>query len=749
MNIREWLGEDNQIGYDIWTKKYQHGDESFEEWLDRISGGDEKLRELIKQKKFLFGGRVLANRGIPNTGNYYNCFSAGYVPDDYAGILDKCKEIGMTFKSQGGQGISLSKIRPKGTPIGEEYKSDGIIGFMELFNTVTDKTSQGGARKGALMMSLDAWHKEAEDFITIKNNEDKITKANLSLEIDDEFMRAVRHYYETGEELTFTKIKEYSGHIIEYEVTPIRLYKKMIQMAYDWAEPGCMFIDTIRNYSLLNNDSRYVIASTNPCGEQPLGEQMCCNLGSLNLYEFVQNKFTEDAYFDFEKFSDAILIASNALDEIIDENAIRLPNFLKPYKENAHNWRNIGLGVFNYAHMLMALNLTYGSKKALEATNEIFEYMATMALFYNNGRGAEKGNYPNFKKELYISSAFMLEHPTFSNNARNATLLSIAPTGSIATMLGGSGGIEPEFQLSYTRKTDNLKGSYQIDSQVVKDYKKVHPNEKLPEWFVVSSDIDWKDRIKTQSVIQKHIDTAISSTINLPNETTLGEIEKLYLYAWDRGLKGVTIYRDGCKRGGILVTNKTQTNEENEQTLSLPKRGEVMDIQDDKVIGLKKKLVSGCGSLHCAAYFDVETGDLREIYLSKGSTGGCANFMTGLSRMISMSARAGVKIHDIVDQLMSTGVCPSYATRTKTKHDTSKGSCCPMAIGYALQEMWEEFNGIKMGTTKQATERTEIVQEKIKKEEAKNIPLCPDCGAPLTFEGGCNICKECGYSKCD
>lgn len=749
MDIREWLGKDNQIGYDIWTKKYQHEDESFEEWLDRISGGDEELRELIKQKKFLFGGRVLANRGIPNTGNYYNCFSAGYVPDDYAGILDKCKEIGMTFKSQGGQGISLSKLRPKGTPIGEEYQSDGIIGFMELFNTVTDKTSQGGARKGALMMSLDAWHKEAEDFITIKSNEDKITKANLSLEIDDKFMCAVRHYYETGEELTFTKVQAYSGHIIEYEVTPIKLYKKMIQMAYDWAEPGCMFIDTIRNYNLLNNDSRYVIASTNPCGEQPLGEQMCCNLGSLNLYEFVQNKFTEDAYFDFGKFRDAICIASNALDDIIDENAKRLPDFLKPYKENARNWRNIGLGVFNYAHMLMALNLTYGSQEALKFTDGLFEYMATMALFYNNRRGKEKGDYPNFKEELYTNSAFMLEHPTVSDNARNATLLSIAPTGSIATMFGGSGGIEPEFQLSYTRKTDNLKESYQIESQIVKDYREVHPNGELPEWFVVSSDINWKDRINTQATIQRHIDTAISSTINLSNETTLEEIEKLYLYAWAQGLKGVTIYRDGCKRGGILVTNKTQASEENNKISSLPKRGEVMDIQDDKVIGLKKKLVSGCGSLHCAAYFDVETGDLREIYLSKGSTGGCSNFMTGLSRMISMSARAGVKIHDIVDQLMSTGVCPSYATRTKTKHDTSKGSCCPMAIGYALQEMWEEFNGIKMGATKRATERTEIVQEKIKKEETKNIPLCPDCGAPLTFEGGCNICKECGYSKCD
>lgn len=266
MDIREWLGEDNQIGYDIWTKKYQHGEESFEEWLDRISGGDEELRELIKQKKFLFGGRVLANRGIPNTGNYYNCFSAGYVPDDYAGILDKCKEIGMTFKSQGGQGISLSKIRPKGTPIGEEYKSDGIIGFMELFNTVTDKTSQGGARKGALMMSLDAWHKEAEDFITIKSNEDKITKANLSLEIDDEFMDAVRHYYETGEEITLHEKRNYSGHTIEYDIVPIKLYKKIMETVYDWAEPGCLFTNRARNYNLLEYDEDYVIATTNPCG---------------------------------------------------------------------------------------------------------------------------------------------------------------------------------------------------------------------------------------------------------------------------------------------------------------------------------------------------------------------------------------------------------------------------------------------------------------------------------------------------
>lgn len=264
MDIKEWLGEDNQIGIDIWTKKYQHNDETLDEWFERVSGGDLEVKQLIKEKKFLFGGRVLANRGIKGAGNYYNCFSAGYVPDDYEKILDKCKEIGVTFKNQGGQGISLSKLRPKGTPIGELYESDGILGFMELFNCVTDKTSQGGARKGALMISLDVRHKEAEDFITIKTNEDKITKANLSLEIDDEFMNAVNEYYTTGEEIVLHEKREYSGHIIEYDVVPIKLYKKMMQVVYDWGEPGCIFTNRARNYNLLEFDDEYEIATTNP-----------------------------------------------------------------------------------------------------------------------------------------------------------------------------------------------------------------------------------------------------------------------------------------------------------------------------------------------------------------------------------------------------------------------------------------------------------------------------------------------------
>lgn len=264
MDLKKWLGENNQIGLDIWHKKYQHGNETFDEWLDRVSGGDEKLRDLIEQKKFLFGGRVLANRGVEDGGNFYNCFSLGFVPDDYSGIMDALKEVGITFKCQGGQGISLSKLRPKGTPIGEEYESDGIIPFIEMFNTVTKGTSQGGARKGALMISLDINHKEAADFIKLKTDLDAVTKANLSMEIDDEFMTAVQEFYYDGTVKTLHKKFDYNGHLVEYDIVPIDLYKLMMQVVWDYGEPGCIFTDEFRSYNFLEFDDEYNIDTCNP-----------------------------------------------------------------------------------------------------------------------------------------------------------------------------------------------------------------------------------------------------------------------------------------------------------------------------------------------------------------------------------------------------------------------------------------------------------------------------------------------------
>ena len=269
--------------------------------------------------------------------------------------------------------------------------------------------------------------------------------------------------------------------------------------------------------------------------------------------------------------------------------------------------------------------------------------------------------------------------------------------------------------------------------------------------------IEWYDRLNTQAVIQNHIDTAISSTVNLPKETTLKEIEKLYLVAWKIGLKGVTIFRDGCKRLGILLTEDSKTdNDTNEKNIATNadkitsdklERGTIIMVNDD-VIGKKRRLRVGCGSLHTTAFFDPVEGNLLELYLSKGSLGGCGNYMTGLSRMISLAARGGISIDDIIDQLNSCGACPSYAVRTAKYHDTSKGACCPAAIGYALKDMYDEIQEELGMIENSQVEKTEEVSILPVEPQTDQYVKCPECGEPLLFEGGCNICKSCGYSSC-
>lgn len=238
----EWLNQ-NQLSYDIWNNKYRNENESFEEWLERVSGGNPRIKELIRAKKFLFGGRTLANRGT-NKGSYSNCYSHGYIEDSLSGIMDAAKNIAMTFKAQGGQGLSLSKIRPKGSLIGGKFKSDGIVPFMEIFNTVTESVSQGGSRKGALMMSLDINHPEIETFMTIKSDLKKINKANLSVEIDDTFMQKV----EAG------------------DTEANRLFNILCEQACKYAEPGVIFTNRFRNYNLMEFVDDYQIETCNPCG---------------------------------------------------------------------------------------------------------------------------------------------------------------------------------------------------------------------------------------------------------------------------------------------------------------------------------------------------------------------------------------------------------------------------------------------------------------------------------------------------
>lgn len=742
MTVKDWLGENNQLGQDIWQRKYRHNNESFEEWLDRVSAGDNELRKLIIEKKFLMGGRTLANRGLNNTGSLFNCYSRGYIEDDYYDIMDAAKDIGITFKAQGGQGISLTKLRPKGTPIKTEYYSDGIVPFMKIFNEVTAGTSQGGARKGALMLSIDARHKEAETFIKIKSKEGEIEKANLSLELDDEFMRAVEKYYDTGEVVALHEKRNYSGHEIEYDITPIEIFKMLVDNCYDWADPACLFTNKFRNYNLMQFDEDYKIETCNPCGEQPLPKHGACCLSSLNLSEFIVNPYTPQAHLNTADLLFAIDVGIRTLDKLIDENYNRHP--LQQQRDMSYNYRNIGLGIFGYATALMKLGFRYGSPEAIEFTDDVFSLIFRRAVLASNELAKEFGPYPKYKEEIFDSDIIKFH---FSPDEitrlkeyglRNCSLVSIAPTGSLATLLGESGGCEPEFALKYTRRTvgmtDGEDTYYDVYCKAAREYMEINNTKELPDYFVGSADISWKSRVLTQAAMQKHVDTAISSTVNMPNSATKNDIAHMYLLAWSSGCKGITMFRDGCKRLGILTTENKKEEETSHKEL---KRGEIMKCADD-LIGKKRKIINGCGSTHVLGFFEPVYGDLVEVFFTKGSLGGCSNYMVGLSRMVSLACRAGVSINDIQDQLNSTGACPSYAIRTATKHDTSKGACCPMAIGNALMDMWKEVQ-----------EELGYLEEPKKKKSQKLGERCPECGAVLEHSGGCDICKECGYSHCN
>ena len=747
MTVQEWLGTENQLGQDIWERKYRYENETFDEWINRVSGGNSEIANLIKEKKFLFGGRILANRGLENKGrkiSLSNCYVIEPPEDNIESIFDCAKKLARTYSYGGGCGVDISKLSPRGAKVNNAAKeTTGSVSFMDLYSMVTGLIGQAG-RRGALMLSLSCEHPDLGEFIGIKSDLDRVTKANISIRITDKFMAAVKN--RTTFTLSFTRLE--TGETITKEIDAYEMFHKMCEMNWDYAEPGMLFWDRINNWNLLSCDDEFEYAGTNPCAEEPLPAGGSCLLGSINLAEFAC-----DTGFDFESFKHCVKSSVIALNEVLDEGLPLHP--LKEQRESVYDWRQIGLGIFGLADLLIKLGIKYGSPEAIDLCDMIGHTMADMAIKTSAVLAKEYGVYPKYKPEAVEQSAFYSKNAlgetkelVESFGLRNSQLLTIAPTGSLSTMLGVSGGIEPIFANYYTRKTESLKGHdeyYKVYTPIVKEYIDKHglkDDSELPDYFVTAQTLDYKNRIYMQSIWQSHIDASISSTVNVPNDFTVEQVEGLYMTAWDAGLKGVTIFRDGCKRAGIL-TIKENVEDIVEKPHRL-ERGMIIKA-DDNCIGKKRTLRTGCGTLHCEAFFDPDNGQLLETYFSKGSSGGCNNFMIGLSRMISLAARGGIDVYSIVDQLKSSGTCPSYAVRTATKHDTSKGSSCPVAIGNALLEMYEEMMD-EVGFSDIEEKELEVITPKI-------VPVskakCPQCGGELVFEGGCNTCKNCGWSKCD
>lgn len=754
MKIEEWLGQDNQLGMDIWKNKYCQDGEDFEQWLERISGGNREIAQLIREKKFLFGGRILSNRGLENQGrkvSLSNCYVVTPPEDNIESIFECAKKLARTYSYGGGCGVDISGLAPRGAKINNAAKeTSGAVSFMELYSLVTELIGQNG-RRGALMISIDCSHPDVEAFVDLKTDLNKVTKANISVRINREFMEAVKN----NQMYRLHYTREATGETIEKEINARELFRHIAEVNWDYGEPGALFWDRVCEWNLLSNTKEFQFAGVNPCAEEPLPAGGSCLLGSLNLSEFVRDAFTDHASFDFDGLKHAVKVSVRALNEVLEEGLPMHP--LPEQRESVNDWRQIGLGIMGLADMLIKMGITYGESEALELCDQIGFLMADTAIAASAMLAKEKGPFPKYKQENILSTPYFQANTSEGTvelvkkyGLRNSQLLTIAPTGTLSTMLGISGGIEPVYANYYERKTESLHGTdvyYKVYTKIVENYMKdfkITDDSNLPEYFVTAMALEYHQRIDMQSVWQRHIDASISSTVNVPNRFTVEETENLYLYAYEKGLKGITIFRDGCRRLGVLSTEETKKS--GPVAGDGLKRGEIVLVTDD-VLGKKRKLITGCGSLHCIALFDPHTGALRETYLSKGSTGGCNNFMIGLSRMISISARGGIDIYTIIDQLNSTGSCPSYSVRRATHKDTSKGSCCPMAVGNALLDMYNEV-------------QQEIAQ-KSAKEPAKKIPkpkavqasprdkmICPECGEPLVFEGGCNVCKSCGWSKC-
>ena len=716
MELQDW--KLSKLGEDIWKKKYQRNGENFEQWLERVSGGDLDVIQLIVDKKFLFGGRILSNRGITNRGvTYSNCYVISPPEDSIEGIYITAMKLARTFSYGGGCGVDISTLRPKGAEVhNAALTTSGAVSFMDVLEQTARVIGQNG-RRGALMISMDSSHPDIHDFIDAKLD-NKLEKCNISVRMSDDDM-------------------EDKPDILDH----------IAANNYDWAEPGILYWDTIKRYNLLDEFANFEYAGVNPCAEEPLPAGGSCLLGALNLSEFVENPFTPQAAFNIPEFKHAIRIAVRALNNVLDEGLNLHP--LDEQILTVNDWRQIGLGIMGFADMLLKMGCQYDSARALNIIDTIGKTLVNTGLEESALLAMDTEPFPECDLRLILASTFIqvlknsnvIEENTINlikqHGLRNSQLFTIAPTGSISTMLGVSGGVEPIFATHYTRKTESLHGEdvfYKVYTPIIQkmiDMELIH--EENVDNIATAQNIDPFDRVTIQATWQKYIDASISSTVNVTNDTTVETIRDLYQAAWEEGCKGLTIYRAGCKKEGVLVvdTPKEQTTE---NTIHIP----ITDTSIDNCVAYGTQLTTGCGSLWMTVYFHKKTGQLCHIFLDKGSQGGCNSFMVGLSRMISYAGKLGGTVEGICDQLNSVPACPSYTVRSAVKGDTSAGKCCPSAIGKALVELNQRY----------IADHNEMSTGELKPKEI-TVSKCPECGAKLNFTGGCNSCPECGYTKCD
>ncbi len=696
------------------------------EWKDRFFW-------LLSDFKMVPGGRILFGAGQEKYGRratLNNCYVIPIKDDSLEAIFDWTKEAARTYSLGGGVGTDITILRPKGAPVNNAaLRSTGAVSFMNIMSETTGTIGQAG-RRGALMITMKIDHPDIFDFIRIKRDLKSVRYANISVRITDEFLKAVEEDDDFTLKYESDKVKR-----IERKIKARNLWNELIESARNWAEPGLIFWDTMKKESTSEYNGMEIL-TTNPCSEIPLEPYGACNLGNLNLSQFVKNPF-ENPEVDWDNLEKALRYSVRFLDDVTDYNLYKHP--LKQQTEEAKKGRRIGVGFTGLADMLIKMKIKYDSSIAIEFVDSLFKRITNIVYDESCNIAKEKGVFPAFDLEKHLKSQFIrrLDQSVLEKireyGLRNVALLTVPPVGSGSVLAGTSSGIEPIFAFSYTRRSESLsKSSFKVFHPLVREYMNIYgiTDEKdLPDYFIEAHNIDPMFRVKMQATIQKYIDHSISSTVNLPSDATTDEVGKIYLEAWKAGCKGITVYREGS-REGILITEK-EMNKKTEQNFERP-----MILTGRTIVF---PLIES-GKLYTTINFD-EEGKPMEVFVNVGKSGTEEKaYSEAIGRLISLYLQQGGDISKVIKAM--SGIKGKSVTFVSGMKITSVPDGVAKAIELSMK-----------GGQPQSTLTEGFIVSKLKTEpETKKSPFmtCPKCGNDtLVSENGCLTCMTCGYSKCE
>ena len=736
---------------------------------EKFGKGKKEIRELTKafyemmaKLEFMPNSPTLMNAGR-DLGQLSACFVLP-VDDSMEDIFDAIKNAAIIHKSGGGTGFSFSRLRPKNSKVRTTGGvASGPVSFMKVFNAATEAVKQGGTRRGANMGILRVDHPDILEFITCKEDNKEITNFNISVGITEEFMKAVkekRHY-----DLINPHTKEAVGQLYAPEV-----FDMIVDHAWRNGEPGIIFLDRLNR----DNPTPLLgeIEATNPCGEQPLLPNEACNLGSINLKLMVTEKDGKMVV-DWERLGKITRLATRFLDNVIEANVYPLPAIEAMVKGN----RKIGLGVMGFADMLILLHTSYASEEAVEYAEKVMNFIRSEARLESQRLAEERGTFPNYKGSIYDGVMPL----------RNATLTTIAPTGTISMICGVSSGVEPLFAVAYTKTVldgtalievhpifQSLAKEYGFDSpelmRKIAEKGTVLGFEEVPNWvqeiFITAQEIEPEWHIRIQAAFQKYTDNAVSKTINFANSATREDIAKAYMLAYELNCKGLTVYRDGSREEQAFSTGITKKKEgtkedskaeKNPGEVAVPKVPFIPEVntvlprpRPNITTGVTEKIRIGCGNLYVSVMSD-EKG-ICEVFTNTGRAGGCSSQSEATARLISIALRSGISVDAIIEQVQGIR-CPACIRR-----EGVNVTSCPDAIARVIKKH------VEMGKNKGNTDegKPQVIPEEkpvIAKSASITAPqktrtviaeenACPECGARINHESGCVVCTHCGYSKC-